>query len=647
MYSAYFGLSEPPFSIAPDPQYLYMSDRHREAMAHLLFGIKGGNGFVVLAGDVGTGKTTLCRCLLEQIPEDVDVALILNSRQNENELLQTICDELDIETPPDAGNKQLLDALNTRLLESFSNGRTTVLVIDEAQLLSYPVLEQVRLLTNLETTKHKLLQIILIGQPELNDLLAKPELKQLGQRVTARYFLGPLEEDDTAEYIRYRLSVAGRHDAELFHPEAKRLIHHRSGGVPRLINVLCDRALLGAYAEGKNRVDRELARQAVSEVNGGAIPTQQGKSRSWWLPALIAAVVAAGLGWGISSFYHQQSQQVAAPTNSPTASAPAQDTVVAAEAMVPDEVEQTKTEPNSPLPGADFDQQQDGLEVTTASNIVIATKPEVDPLADEESSEAPVVAVSDESETGPGGETARGDSSSFTDAELVEAVVSDQQDKTIAEVTKPLSQVLLDQQTSTARQHAFKYLLNSWQGEPIDSSLANRCQLVQLQGLRCWGGVGTIADLSRLNRPALIVLKQNGREYRVVMESLTEDGVVMQVGESSQRYPISEIEQLWAGRYLILWRPPVDKLLIGPDSSGPEVVWLRQILHQLENDRQQTANEEASFGPNYDSDLMQLVRLFQSNHGLIVDGVVGLETFLKINSLVYQSTTPLLIQPLQ
>lgn len=266
MYTQYFKLGEPPFSIAPNPRYLYLSPQHREALAHLLYGIGVGGGFVALTGEVGTGKTTLCRCLLEQLPEDVDIALIFNPRLNSRELLASICDELRVSYPSGKTSlKQLIDALNHHLLDAHARGRRTIVLIDEAQNLSFEVLEQIRLLTNLETHQAKLLQIILVGQPELNQLLARPQLRQLAQRITARYHLPPLTRRETADYIRHRLAVAGTLET-LFGRSAIAEIYRRSGGIPRLVNLICDRALLGAYTLGKTKVGRAIARKAADEL---------------------------------------------------------------------------------------------------------------------------------------------------------------------------------------------------------------------------------------------------------------------------------------------------------------------------------------------------------------------------------------------
>ena len=270
MYAQYFGLKQDPFSIAPDPRYLFMSERHREALAHLLYGLGGGGGFVLLSGEIGAGKTTVCRCFLEQIPRRCNVAFIFNPKLTVTELLKTVCDEFRIPVehigPGTATVKDYTDPLNEFLLKTHSVGQSSVLIIDEAQNLSTDVLEQLRLLTNLETSERKLLQIILIGQPELRSMLARPELEQLAQRVIARYHLDALSEDETAQYIRHRLAVSGMSRAIPFDARALRRIHQLSRGIPRRINLLCDRALLGAYASGKTDVDAAILDKAAGEV---------------------------------------------------------------------------------------------------------------------------------------------------------------------------------------------------------------------------------------------------------------------------------------------------------------------------------------------------------------------------------------------
>lgn len=296
MYYQYFGLSEAPFSIAVNPRYLFMSARHRDALAHLLYGVGEGGGFILLTGEVGTGKTTINRCLLEQLPQDTDIAIILNPALNAQELLASVCDEFGIEYASDRPTlKTLTDALHRFLLSNHERGRKTVLLIDEAQHLDFDVLEQIRLLTNLETNSQKLLQIILIGQPELSQMLARPELRQLNQRITARYNLEALNLQETGAYIHHRMQVAGmRADREVFGPKVVRGIHRVTRGIPRVINVLCDRILLGAYGQNKTSADMVTLKQAVAEVLGDQAAPQR-TFRWWWLvvPALLVSAALA------------------------------------------------------------------------------------------------------------------------------------------------------------------------------------------------------------------------------------------------------------------------------------------------------------------------------------------------------------------
>jgi general secretion pathway protein A len=303
MYRHHFGLAEAPFSIAPDPRYLYLSQRHQEALAHLLYGVNGDGGFVLLTGEVGAGKTTVCRCLLQQIPAFCDVAYIFNPRLTVEELLSTICVEFGIAYPP--GNtsiKVFVDCINAYLLDAHAKGRHTVLIIDEAQNLAADVLEQMRLLTNLETNQRKLLQIILLGQPELAAMLERPELRQLGQRIVARYHLGPLTKPEVAAYVQHRLEVSGA-QRQLFPARLMGRLYRLSGGVPRVINVLCDRALLGAYVQSKERVDAATLAQAAREV------FHQPATRRSLLRALAAGVILlAGAAVALAVYWKEQGE---------------------------------------------------------------------------------------------------------------------------------------------------------------------------------------------------------------------------------------------------------------------------------------------------------------------------------------------------
>lgn len=297
MYESYFGLQEKPFAITPDPRYLYQSARHREALAHLVYGLQESGGFVQLTGEVGTGKTMITRTLLGQLPENVDVALVLNPRVTVHELLSGICKELDIPLPERSHSvKAIVDHISDYLMQTYAKGRRTVLIIDEAQNLSHQVLEQIRLLTNLETTKQKLLQIILIGQPELNEILGARALRQVSERITARYHLAPLSYRETCQYIEHRLRVAGM-SRPLFTKGAMLEIFRRSSGVPRRINVLCDRALLGAFAKNKGQVDWLTVWKAVREVDGDA--KSSGKPLNKWLISSLALICMAFVGYAM------------------------------------------------------------------------------------------------------------------------------------------------------------------------------------------------------------------------------------------------------------------------------------------------------------------------------------------------------------
>ena len=315
MYTSFFGLNEKPFTITPDPRYLFMSERHGEGLAHLVYGVTESGGFIQLTGEVGTGKTTLVRTLLGQIPAEVDIALILNPQLTSVEFLMTICEELRVGLPKQRYSaKALIDALNEHLLDAHARGRRTILLVDEAQNLSEGVLEQLRLLTNLETARQKLLQIILIAQPELREKLAQESLRQLAQRVTGRYHLEPLSADEASRYIDHRLRVAGAL-TEIFEPAAKREVYRLSGGVPRVINVICDRALLGAYSKEMRTVSKRLVRKAASEVSGQTVRPGLLK---WLVPALgIAGLVLAvmALRSGIETDSEApDANQAAAPT---------------------------------------------------------------------------------------------------------------------------------------------------------------------------------------------------------------------------------------------------------------------------------------------------------------------------------------------
>ena len=301
MYLEYFGLAEKPFQITPDPRFLYLSRRHRDGFAHLLYGADEAGGFVLLTGEVGTGKTTLCRSALESITDNVRIALILNPKQSPIELVASICDELQVVYPKNVSSlKALIDRLNLYLLKAYGQGQRIVVVIDEAQNLTSEVLEQVRLLTNLEVSTQKLLQIILIGQPELQTMLDMPELRQLSQRITARFHLTPLTREETGEYIAHRLKIAGV-TREVFTRQAVNEIYKLSRGIPRIINTLSERALIGAYGANLPMIKKDIVRNAAVEVLGKSSKGRQKFTMGWpAIGGIAIALIAVALGlWGI------------------------------------------------------------------------------------------------------------------------------------------------------------------------------------------------------------------------------------------------------------------------------------------------------------------------------------------------------------
>jgi len=340
MYLPFYGLAEKPFSITPDPRYLYLGGRHAEALAHLVYGISEAGGFIQLTGEVGTGKTTIIRSLLARQPDNAEIALILNPRMNAPEFLLTLCEELGILLPDDAigSVKELVDILNRYLLKAHAQGKRVVLIVDEAQNLSPEVLEQVRLLTNLETETQKLLQIILIGQPELREVLARNDLRQLAQRITGRYHLDPLSRDESAAYVKHRLRIAGA-TTEIFTGGALAEMYRASGGVPRLLNVIGDRALLGGYSEDRHVITASLVRKAAGEVFGR-------RQTPVWLPWLLGAataVLVAGVAFAV--------WRLALRKEEPAAVAAAAEPVAPAPQPV---IEAPPVTPPAPAPAPDF-----------------------------------------------------------------------------------------------------------------------------------------------------------------------------------------------------------------------------------------------------------------------------------------------------
>ncbi|WOJ93851.1 AAA family ATPase [Congregibacter variabilis] len=533
MYYQYFGLSEAPFSIAVNPRYLYMSPRHRDALAHLLYGVGSGGGFILLTGEVGTGKTTINRCLIEQLPENADIAIVLNPALDSRDMLATVCEELHITfTEARPGLKELTDSLHRFLLKNHAKGRKTVLMIDEAQHLSFDVLEQIRLLTNLETSDEKLLHIILIGQPELAVKLARPELRQLNQRITARFDLQPLTLAETSAYIRHRLHVGGMPAGrELFSSGLVRAIHRESRGIPRLINLLCDRMLLGAYGRDSDQLDRGLLKQAVKEVLGGddsLRPSQSALLRPMVIVGVLLLLGAVAVWVAVS------------PTSSPP---------------------------------------------RLASTNALATG-ELRPQAPS----------AQESQGGP--------SSSASEA------------------TEELKWRLSPKEGALR----LGMLYGAQQSMPDNPcaavlSLDLRCEQRQLQS---WN------QLVNEGRPALLGLVDERRfEGRALLLAIEEETAVLDTQAGVQRVDLQTLAAQWTGTVWQLWRPsPGVARTLELGDSGEDVARIAALFARL--DGQQQALTESLF----DARLEQRVKLFQQQHSLRADGVLGENTLRALSLAV-------------
>jgi general secretion pathway protein A len=590
VYPKYFGLKEPSFSIAPDPHYLFLSEQHREALAHLLYGAGESGGFVLLTGEVGTGKTTVCRAFLEQLPDGVEVALILNPTQTANELLLNLCDESRI--PVAAGErsiKVLVDRLNQFLLDSHGNGRRPVLIIDEAQNLQPQVLEQIRLLTNLETTKHKLLQIFLIGQPELRRMLDSEQLRQLNQRITARFHLTPFDLKETGDYIRHRVAVAGV-DRPLFSASAIRQIYQSSGGIPRLINILCDRALLGACVTRGSQVTPAIVARAAREVRGGPLDADRQPIAR---PAFLAAAVFAlslGAGWwgynwlngaggdpfaALSALFLPSVHDTPlAPADSREPSADAATAPVSAE-PVPVTSAQTATEP--------------------ASRPTLAPELDVTQSADRK---LPLVALT-----------------SFDMNEL---------STTLDRLAMPESAAL-------------RLLLKRWGLESDAVGAGAPCARIIAFGLGCEREMGTLANLRYFNLPAVLkVAGPDGAKRFVVLTALDDSEATLDLATGRERVPLAGLERLWTGHYILVWQPPPGgATFITKDSTSEDVLWLRQRLSKVPG-----LNVLSSDVTRFDAPLDAALRSFQASRGLTPDGVAGPRTLIQLNQAIKMPGIP-------
>ena len=610
MYLDYFGLTERPFSIAPDPQYLYMSGRHKEAMAHLSYGLSQGGCFIVLTGEVGTGKTTLCRNLLNDLPDDVEVALILNANINEQELLQTVCDELKVPYKEGYSQKQLLDQIYRHLLIKFADNHQTVLIIDEAQLLQRDVLEQIRLLTNLETTKSKLLQIILIGQPELNDMLSRNDLRQLAQRVTARYHLGALQKNEIADYVNFRLRVAGCRKP-LFTKQALLQLFKLTDGIPRRINVLADHALLSAYSKNQFLVDAKSVKAASKEVfiqaNAKKLNT---KFKPNWLWFAAALLLLNGLMW----LWFAKPSDVVPPSNV-HADVAVQE--LSGNSVVNDQA--PLSESSSPVP----DVVTQGQAITSVTNVdeplitTIVTDDEITPgsvlIADEFLDDEPVLVN--------------------PNPPRVERLVYD--------VNSEFGKVLDASSDVTGRVAVFRGLAQAWDVELPKQILNSVCNELSSNGVRC-ARVSSWGQLLRFNRPAILVLEQKNQLHRVIVFRIEEQTARVLLGENVVSVPVAELQSRWNKTGTVFWRPgDTNSDLLQEGDVSDELPAVRVKMNNVLSSLNMPIlrNVESAV---FDAELVQKVFALQSRFSILADGKIGVETYLLMNEVLAADATPTL-----
>jgi len=580
MYNAYFGFKESPFSIAPDPRYLYMTDQHREALAHLVYGLNSEGGCILLTGEVGTGKTTVCRCLLEQIPEQSNIALVLNPKVTATELLETICDELGIDYPEGENSiKAYIDRINAFLLQANAAGQKTVLIIDEAQNLDITVLEQLRLLTNLETNQRKLLQIIILGQPELLEILSRENMRQLAQRITARFHLNPLTRDELKAYLTHRLAIAGS-NIQLFDEKTVKRLYQLSNGIPRIINIICDRALLGAYVENKNRIDVQTLNNAAREVFGEISPANNTPSR--W-PAITA--VAAGIAAIAAAAYFVMQSEFSRTT-------PA--------------LPETATRPQVAEVAENDTATENAVSAPTQVPANIAVSSEVTEVA------PPLPAA------GP--------------APVVEAATSSNTDNASA------LEELLFTEAENSKVQAYTDLFNVWNKHYDAGRNGTACGFALDNGLSCLHRQGNLRSLAILNRPAVLKFydAHNNAAYAVVTY-LNDDEATLRKGDRTLTVSVDTLNAYWLGEYTLLWqKPPYYHSAVQPGSQGPIVQWLDQQMVRLYGQ-----NDVPTIRDTYNDELQSQVIRFQQSKGLTPDGVVGPHTFILLNSEL-EMNTPLL-----
>ncbi len=608
MYTRFFGLKQEPFSLAPDPRYLYMSKRHREALAHLLYGVGGGGGFVLLSGEIGAGKTTVCRCFLEQIPKRTNVAYIFNPKLTVIELLKAVCDEFRVPCSPTPGEpatvRTYVEPLNDFLLRTHAVGQNNVLIIDEAQLLPVDVLEQLRLLTNLETNERKLLQIVLIGQPELRTILEKPELEQLAQRVIARFHLKALSPKETEHYIRHRLSVAGMTRQIPFDRKALDRVHAIARGVPRRINLLCDRALLGAYAHGRPLVTAEIVEKAAREVFGKSEPVSPDRSRTGSSAGAVMVAVTlfallALFAFAVYGAWRRYAAPEPVTAAASAASAPAK-TVAAA---------------ISPTPAP-----------TSAPTLALTPAPTPAPASAPASAAASTPAPTSTPAPSPAPASAPVNLGAITAPKPAANAVPAVAIKPARNLDASAWQAHLVT-FGQAEKAAWAALAPMW-GVTGTAALADPCSAGARSQVRCYTFRTTLKMVRALDRPGLMkVHTTDGRSTWVVVTAISDDAAAVRLPDgSSAQVELPALFKSWQGEFGTLWKaPPGYEQSLVEGARGRAVDALAAGLAKA------AGQPAPAAGRSLDSALLAQLDAFQRAHGVSALGRAGPTTFMQLN----------------
>lgn len=638
MYCDFYGFREKPFSITPDPKFLFLGATHKEAFAHLVYGIRERGGFITITGEIGTGKTTLCRALLSHLSEDTLVAFILNPTLSAIELLKSINEDFGISSTGGT-RKDLIDELNRFLLQKRREGKNTVLIIDEAQNLDSEVLEHIRLLSNLETDTEKLLQIILIGQPEFRSILAKPALQQLNQRVTVRYHLQPLSREETEAYIRHRLSVVGAEEKVRFSPKAVKKIYAYSGGIPRLINVLCDRCLLAGYSLGRRDIDASMVERAHREVAGTedrwTAATWMRALRRGLLPGILLAAFVALVAYG----FHLLVSRSPGFTLSSAGSARTRSLV---QGTAKEEAATKRAKSRPAVAGTSEATRPANL--SGAQTVPTGLEPEEKTRAGARLSgeEQQALAVSSAPQAVP---------AAFPEAaeHLIGDTAGSRRDVPAVSKGKGLVDSLARRSVLETRRLALAGVLEKW--SLLDPSLKGAENLERSLSLDLFGGArsfglqcarfrGNLNRIRVLNVPVILEMAVGENPPKRYLALTGLDGVLAEVfpglDDGTRKVPAQVIEKYWYGTAYLFWKDPFgEEMYLREGSQGRQVLWIQNGLKEL---------GYLAIRPSgiFDADTTLALMAFQSDHRLDEDGVAGPQTRVLLQRALKVSDMPVL-----